>query len=240
MNRLDISKIKAIIWDLDNTLYRFNAALEQACNIAAGRAAVDLGVPLAVEEAVRIAEESFYARGYSGHVFEQEYKICMKSYHHAYHDAVDVTVIEKNEEMKNLLSQSPYPHVILTNADRGWANRTLDHLGMTEFFPAHKVIPQEDADYQPKARSARGVEIALEKLRADLPDLNTEEVLMVDDLVRNLKFPKEMGLQTAYIIHGKHEDIPNFVDAVFDDTISLMKELLGSVTYSAASEAVSS
>lgn len=218
-NNLILENIKGIIWDLDNTLYRFDEAFEHACNIASARAALDMGVDLSLEEAVFIAETSFENHGYSGLVFEREYNICHSEYHFKYHDAIDEKIIHANEEMREALAAVDLPHVILTNASRPWAERVLRHLGLDSWFPHERIIPQEDTDFEPKARGPRGFEMALEKL-----GLPTDNILMVDDMVKNLRIPKELGLQTALIHHGQvKQDLPDFVDAEFSDTITLMK-----------------
>ncbi|MEM6781663.1 MAG: HAD family hydrolase [Pseudomonadota bacterium] len=216
---LDTTKIKGIIWDLDNTLYRFDDAFEKACNIASARAAIDMGVQLSLNEAIVVAESSFEKHGYSGLIFEREYNICFKDYHFKYHDAIDEKIIEANEDMKAELGRLNLPHVILTNASRRWARRVIAHLGLDPWFPDEAIIAQEDSEFTPKARGPRGFEIALEKL-----GLPCGEILMVDDMTKNLRIPKDMGLQTALIHHGKkHDAVPDFVDAEFPDTLALMQ-----------------
>lgn len=216
---LQFDSIKGIIWDLDNTLYRFDDAFEHACNIASARAAIDLGAQLSMTEALVIAEGSFEQYGYSGHVFQQEYQISFEDYHFKFHDSIDEKIIEANEEMREALAAVTLPHVILTNASRRWAQRVLKHLGLDPWFSDDRIIAQEDSDFQPKSRGPRGFEIALEKL-----GLPAHNILIVDDLTRNLRIPKEMGLQTAWIHHGaKADDLPDFVDAAYADTISLMR-----------------
>lgn len=220
---LDVERIRGIIWDLDNTLYRFDEAFEHACRIGSARAALDLGVTMSMEEAMVVAEHAFVTTGYSGAYFEREYNINRREYHFRYHDVIDEKVIAVNEEMKTLISALHLPHVILTNASRPWAHRVLKHLGLDPWFPDDRIIAQEDTDFVAKAQGPRGFEMALARL-----GLPASSILMVDDMEKNLKIPKSLGLQTALLHHGrKLEDRPDFIDAYASDTLVLLKILTG-------------
>lgn len=223
---LDFSSIHGIIWDLDNTLYRFDAAFEHACNIASARAAIDLGVDLEFEEALTIAQTSFEAHGFSGLIFETEYKISRRDYHFKFHESIDEKIIRVNTEMKDGLSKLNLPHVILTNASYEWAVRTLTHLGLKDFFPDTHILGQENFDFIPKARDRDGFDKALSIL-----NLPAENILMVDDLSKNLRIPKEMGMQCALVQHhakddGNPDGPPKWVDASYDDTLTLIQNFL--------------
>jgi putative hydrolase of the HAD superfamily len=53
--------------------------------------------------------------------------------------------------------------------------------------------------------------------------LRPENILMVDDLDRNLIIPHKMGMQTVYMHHGDPMiEQPEFVDAQFDNLVSLI------------------
>ena len=151
--------------------------------------------------------------------FHEEYKIPFRDYHFKFHDSIDEKIIAVNEEMKEALEAVQLPHVILTNASRRWAQRTISHLGLDRWFTDDHIIAQEDAGFQPKSSGYKGFEIAIDKL--GMPEQN---ILMVDDLARNLRIPKEMGMQTALVHHGaQHDELPDFVDIAFSDTIALMR-----------------
>ena len=220
---LDFSRIDGIIWDLDNTLYRFDAAFEHACNIASARAAISLGVPMEFEEALEVAQISFRKHGFSGLIFEQNYQICRQDYHFKFHESIDEKIIRVNEEMKAGLQNIGIQNVILTNASHEWAVRTLTHLGLKDFFPDTHILGQENVDFIPKARDNHGFEKALEIL-----NLNPENALMVDDLSKNLRIPATMGMQTALVQHHAKDDdtdiVPDWVDVIYDDTLELITD----------------
>lgn len=224
MRGLKTDKIKGIIWDLDDTLYRFDEVFVTACNHAAANAAIKLGVELSFEEAAVMAEESFYQFGFSGAIFEQRYSISREEYHYHFHDSIDEKIIEVNQAMIEGMRKLTYSNVILTNASRGWADKVLNHLALNEFFDDNKIIAQEDAGFISKAGGQDGFILALTRM-----DLKPEDVLMVDDMAKNLRIPKEMGMQTALIHHhkaGLEKEEPDWVDASFADTLHFIDALV--------------
>ncbi|MCB1531096.1 MAG: HAD family hydrolase [Rhodospirillales bacterium] len=213
--------IKAIIWDLDNTLYRFDEMFVRACNVAAARTICTLVDDFTFEEALVLAEKSYEQHGYSGYCFIEDKNVEYSDYHFPFHDAMDEKILGRNEDMCAGLEQLNLPQAIVTNASRGWAQRALSHLGLKEWFPDEVIFALEDADFQPKSRSTRPFELAREKLGQ-----RAEDILVVEDSLRNLTVPKDMGFQTAFIHHGSNiKHIPDFVDYAFPDTVALLKEL---------------
>ena len=135
---------------------------------------------------------------------------------------IDETVIQPIEGVAAYLKKLSVPQVILTNASRNWAHRALKHVKLDHLFDDNSIIPMEDVNFKPKARTDRGFKLAAKKL-----DLPYEEVLMVDDLDRNLIFASQLGMQCIYMHHGDPmEDLPDFIDDQFENPIALVKHLL--------------
>ena len=220
MRQADLSHIRGIIWDLDGTLYRYEAVFIEACNIAAARTAIDLGLQMKLDEAVRLAERSYDEHG-SSFKFFADHGIRYEDFHLPYHEAVDTTILVKNQQMKTALEQLPIPMVILTNASRQWARRTLDHLEYGHIFGDGKLLALEDVDYQAKSSGRKGFEKELSTI-----GVRAEETLMVEDLAKNLIHAKAMGMTTALVHHGQLPDSGiNHVDTFFQDTLELVRVL---------------
>jgi len=214
--------IKGIIWDLDNTLYRFDQAFINACNHAAAKTICTLIPDLSFDQALDQAEKSYQEHGFSGHSFVNHYGGNYQDYHFTFHETIDEKILQHNEEMNRLMADLNLPHAIITNASRHWAHRALNHLGLRDFFPDDHIIPLEDSAFEPKARSRKPFEMACAKL-----NLKTADVLMVEDTARNLKVAKDMGMTTVLIHHGhKPEAEQDFIDLEFSDTVSLMRALI--------------
>ena len=140
---------------------------------------------------------------------------------HPYHDNVDITIIEKNDEMRAALEALDLPMVILTNASRSWVNRMLEHLGYTDLFPQQSIVALEDNNYEPKAYHTTGFERCLSILHK-----KATRTLMVEDLPRNLPKAKELGLNTALVHHGQMpKDYSGDIDYLFQTTLELAAAL---------------
>lgn len=220
MRKPDLSHIRGIIWDLDGTLYRYDKIFIEACNLAAARTAIDLGLQMDLNRAVELAGRSYLEHG-SSFKFFADHGIRYEDFHVPYHNTVDTTILAKNIEMKNALEALGLPMVILTNASRDWARRTVDHLEYGHLFGDGKLLALEDVDFQSKAQGTKGFEKGLEIL-----GVHASQTLMVEDLPKNLVHAKTMGMTTALVHHGKLPDNGlDHIDAFFDDTLELVRVL---------------
>ena len=218
---LDLSRIRGIVWDLDNTLYRFTDKFYKACTTAAAEAAQEMGINLSYEDTLRLAERSEKEYGYSMHGYVTDHGLSYASLHFPFHEKIDETVIDKIGGVKESLASCNLPQVILTNASREWAERVLNYIDVKEQFPDQKIIPMEDVNFEAKSRTTKGFLKACEIL-----SLLPEEVLMVDDLDRNLITANSVGIQTAYIHHGdKISDLPDFIDEQFYSVLEVIEAL---------------
>ena len=216
----DLSHIEGIIWDLDGTLYRYNELFITACNHAAARTAIAMGLQMEFDEAVKMAAESERAYGNSFKFFGER-GIAYRDYHLPYHDSVDIAIIEKNAEMRAALEAIEKPMVILTNASRPWVMRMLEHLDYMHLFPQQNIIALEDINYEAKAYHTTGFERGLAILRKE-----SAKVLMVEDLPRNLPKAKELGMSTALVHHGQMpEEYNGHIDYLFQTTLELAHAL---------------
>jgi FMN phosphatase YigB (HAD superfamily) len=213
-----LSHIRAIVWDLDGTLYRYEQDFLQACDIAAARTAISLGLQMELNEAIALATRSYAEHGSSFRFFA-DHGIRYEDFHHPYHTLVDATLLRKNAAMKAGLETLGIPMVILTNASRPWAIRTLGHLEYDALFPEEKLLALEDVGYVAKSRGDAGFKKAL-----DILGTNAAETLMVEDLAQNLVHAKTLGLETALVHHALTQS-PAHVDYLFDETLELLQAL---------------
>ncbi len=218
---LDRRRIQGVIWDLDNTLYRFTGAFYQSCTAAAAQAAQELGINLSYEDTLKLAERSEEEHGYSMHGYVTDHGLTYASLHFPFHQRIDETVINPIDGTLEALQSIKCPQVILTNASRCWAERVLKFISLDDIFLPNKIIPMEDVNFEPKARSAKGFKLAMDKL-----DLPAENILMVDDLDRNLMMAHKLGMQTAYIHHGDPmQGLPNFIHAQYENILPLIEDI---------------
>ncbi|PZQ47056.1 MAG: hypothetical protein DI551_04040 [Micavibrio aeruginosavorus] len=218
---IDLSHIEGVIWDLDGTLYRYDHLFIEACNIACAHTAIELGAKLDFDSALALARKSFEDKGNSSHYFCEYHGIDYRDLHTPYHDRVDISIIAKNAEMIAALEAIDKPMVILTNASRNWVRRILEHTGMDHLFVDQKIVALEDVDFKAKAHHKDGFQMGLSALHK-----KATQVLMVEDLPRNLPHAKEMGMTTALVHHGKiPDDHAAHIDHSFQTTLELAHAL---------------
>jgi putative hydrolase of the HAD superfamily len=215
------SKIRGVIWDLDNTLYRLDEALVHAFNLSIARMAVQAGVPLTLEEAVDLGKKSFEESGYSGRVFIDKYGMDQHDLHYNFHRNIDETAIIKSVEVYKLFSELNLSNILITHGAFDWAIRVLSHLELREFFPDQNILALEHYDFERKYESDKSFMMALKKIR-----MIPEHVLFIEDTVENLEIPHAMGINTVFIHHGKKpKDLPDFVDFSYNSALDVLLEL---------------
>lgn len=219
---MPLSQMRGLLWDLDNTLYRFDQAFERACSIAAARAAHKLLPHLNYEDLLDVAEKSYEQHGYCGKVLVEQFGLVYADYHYLYHDTIDESIVERNEAVNVALGDIDLPHVLVTHASRRWAARAIRHLSMQDYFPDNRIIALEDTDFQGKAYSRAPFVKAMELL-----NLPPEHMLVVEDTAKNLIRPKEMGMTTVLIHHGRPPaGDTDHIDFSYPDTLEFLGTLM--------------
>lgn len=215
--------IKGILWDLDNTLYPLSSDFADHFNHSLATVARESGIDLPHPELVALAEKSLHQHGYSGRVFIERFGLDRVALHHRIHEVVDETILGRTEGLIEQFEQVPLDHAIVTHGSFGWALRVLDHIGLSRWFPRHRVHALETFDFHRKSDSRRPFTQGLTSL-----NLAEKNVVMVEDTLHNLKVPHEMGLVTVLVTQGQAppSDLPGYVDIVCDDARALVR-LLG-------------
>lgn len=219
----DFTNISGILWDLDNTLYRVDHALELAINHAVARAAISLGADISHEDAQQLAYESWLEHRHSAHVFMTRYNLSFHDMHMTTDKFLEGSVVEKCLMTRDLFHHTTQDHALITHSARPWALRTLEHLELKPWFPDHQVFGYEDYEFMSKAKSRKSFEIALASINK-----NPEDVMMVEDTLENLRVPREMGMKTVFLHHGKKPStLPGFVDCDFSNVRELLEQIKG-------------
>lgn len=218
-----LTGLSGIVWDLDNTLYRVDRAMEDAFHYAVARAVIEAGVDLPFKQAADMAHQSFLKYGHSGRVFIDRYGLDPHKLHFSYHGYIDETVIVKSIEQRELFSSLSLRHVLVTHSARSWAERVLSHLGLSQWFPSDHVLAFEDYNFKAKHAHSTGFDAALEKL-----GLQAGSVAVIEDMLPNLEIPHKMGMTTIYIRHGVRLDSPpGFLHLSCDSTVDALREIDG-------------
>jgi phosphoglycolate phosphatase-like HAD superfamily hydrolase len=215
------NEIKTIIWDLDNTLYKFTDTQIRLWHEGVVKYMLSEGVDLDMEDAINLAHQGWVNHRDSNHYFIENYGISARDAHIGMFKHIDKNMIAPCTETPSLMdAMRNHHHVILTYATREWAHRILAHTGLDKFFHPDFVLGAEDYNFEDKAHSPRGILTALNKIGG-----NANEVMFVEDTLPNLKTAKANApVITTYLHHDRAmNDNMDDIDLVVRDTPELLK-----------------
>ncbi|MEE9584986.1 MAG: uridine diphosphate-N-acetylglucosamine-binding protein YvcK, partial [Candidatus Brocadiales bacterium] len=195
-------RIKAIIFDLDDTLYDCTGLLVGASRRRAARAMVDAGLPLSVEEAYKLQNAVVEKYGPSSLVFDEiakEYgmgrslvECALKAY-----NSDEVSDIEPFPDVVPILRQlrqEKYKLFLVTMGVHRRQEKKLEQLGISSYFDEIVINDQE-------------VGLLLEDCFSGLirkHNLLPDEVAVVGDRVGvELRTAKTMGMSAVQMLHGR-------------------------------------
>ncbi|MGK6353720.1 pyrimidine 5'-nucleotidase [Sphingomonas sp. DT-207] len=204
-----LSHVRNWIFDLDNTLYPVSANLFALIDARIGEYVREL-LQCDAEEAHRIQKGYFHAHGTTLSGLMAEHGVEPRHYLDFVHD-VDMSVLEANEALIEALARLPGRKLVFTNGDAPYAAKVLDRLGLGATFEAIHDI--HATDYRPKPDPA-----AYQGL-CDAYGLEPTESLFVEDMARNLKPAKAIGMTTVWIDNGS-EQTPDQDRSFIDYTVS--------------------
>lgn len=207
------------VFDLDNTLYPASANLfaridERIAAYVADRFGVDR------HEARRIQKGYFHAHGTTLAGLMAEHGVDPHDYLDKVHD-VELDVLEENAPLAAAIARLPGEKYVFTNADAAYAARVLERLGLSESFAGiHDVhacgyVPKPHPDAYQGMCAAFGI--------------NPTESLFADDMARNLKPAKAIGMATLWIDNGSEQGADpdrSFIDFSTGDLTRWLHDLM--------------
>jgi putative hydrolase of the HAD superfamily len=201
-----LSHIRNWIFDLDNTLYPASSNLFELVDARIGAyVARLLGSDL--EEARRVQKGYFYTLGTTMAGLMAEHGVDPHEYLDFVHD-IEMDALEHDAPLVAAIAKLPGRKLIFTNADAPYAERVLGRVGLGESFEAIHDIHATNYVPKPDPVSYRGL--------CDAYGLDPAESLFVDDMTRNLKPAKAIGMATVWMDNGS-EQAPGDGDMSFID-----------------------
>ena len=219
---------KAIIWDLDNTLYRITPEYSDILDGVMAKVLTEiLGVELDYETAKKKVKESYMQYRDGGELFYKEHGVDTKEFYDAYHNNVPVELIEPFEDLPARLKALPVEQFIFTYSSRSLAEKILKKIGLYELFKG-RFYSVEDFNTLKKNESP---EVYLQLCKAI--GFKPEDCIFVDDSYSNLKYPKEIGMTTVRIFYKENSAKGlEYIDAAFRGINGFLDE----VAFSAAAD----
>ncbi len=200
-----LSHIRNWIFDLDNTLYPAEANLfqqidERITSYLADRLALDRVAARALQK------DYFHTHGTTLFGMIANHGVDPHEFLAFVHD-VEMDVLRHDAPLVAAIARLPGRKLVFTNGDAPYALRVLDRLGLADAFEAiHDIHAMR---YVPKPAVA-----AYEGLIA-AHGVDPAESLFVEDMARNLKPAKAMGMTTVWVDNGSEQaadDDRSFID----------------------------
>ena len=184
---------KAIIWDLDKTLYPYDQRFFAASKKALTNVVQEYCPVLSPTEAFAYASASYPMQTISR--LQQDFGHDPKRLFYAYFTYLDESFLEPDARILRVAKQLQ-PHVkfgLLTHGNRDWSDRAIKRLGWDSLIP-HAFRQTIDTMNHEKDTGSAALEELL-SVMAVLPD----KTVVVDDKDRNLGPAAALGCHTVLV-----------------------------------------
>lgn len=214
-----LSHVDTWIFDLDNTLYPARANLFALIDARMTAFVADL-LKVDRTEAFRVQKEYFLGHGTTLAGLMAHHDVDPHAFLSYVHD-IEMDVLEENAPLAAHLACLPGRKLVFTNGDKPYALKVLDRLGLGASFEAVHDIIAMDLAPKPSASAYAGLCAAY--------DIDPARALFVEDMARNLKPAKAIGMTTVWVDNGSeqhHDADRDYVDYRTDDLTHWLEHIL--------------
>jgi FMN phosphatase YigB (HAD superfamily) len=228
---IELSKIRVVLFDVDNTLLDFMRMKTESCR-AAVHAMVSEGLRMSEVQAYESLMDTYFDVGIESDTAFAQFLRKEGQFDYKLLAAAINSYLDKKSRC-----QKPYPNVkavlsrlkkrgitlaVVTDAPKTKAYQRLLRLKVVSYFKF--VVSYEDTNSQKK--TSLPLLYALDLLKKELPDIKPDEVLMVGDSVeRDIAPAGKLGFQTALATYGQTRDgsgSPTFELTDFKDLLTIV------------------
>jgi putative hydrolase of the HAD superfamily len=218
--RAELSHVRNWIFDLDNTLYPASADLFGLID-AKMTAFIQELLGLDWTAARALQKDYFHAHGTTLSGLMAEHGVEPRTFLDYVHD-IEMDVLAEDRRLVGAVARLPGRKLIFTNGDADYARRVLARLGLSESFEAIHDI--HACAYEPKPQPA-----AYERMAVAF-GIEPQESLFVEDMARNLKPAKAIGMTTVWVNNGSEQgrepDDRAYVDYEITDLGAWLHEIM--------------
>ena len=216
-----LAHIDCWVFDLDNTLYPASADIFGLIDIRMGEYIAGL-LGCDATEARRTQKRYFMDHGTTLAGLMRHHDVDPHHFLDYVHD-IDLDRVVHDPALVAHIDTLPGRKVIFTNGDAPYAKRILKRLGLDSHFELIHDI--HATGYRPKP-DPHGY-----SLLHDLHGIDLARAAFFEDMARNLKPAKAMGMTTIWLNNGSesgHVDAhPDFIDHEIAQLAPFLAELLG-------------
>jgi putative hydrolase of the HAD superfamily len=214
-----LAHVDTWIFDLDNTLYPARADLFGHIDRRMTQFVAEL-LGLERDAAWRLQKDYFLEHGTTLAGLMAEHKVDPHAFLAYVHD-IEMDALEANAPLAAAIARLPGRKLVFTNGDKPYALKVLDRLGLGESFEAVHDIHAMDLVPKPDPSAYAGLCRAF--------DIAPSRALFVEDMARNLKPAKAIGMTTVWVDNGSeqhHDADRTYVDFVTDDITTWLETAL--------------
>ena len=215
----EFSHIDHWIFDLDNVLYPAESDLFSLIDVKMGQY-IEKALGCDPLEARRIQKSYFHDHGTTLAGLMHNHGTDPHDFLDFVHD-IDMSRLRRSPALKSAISALPGEKLVFTNADKLYAERVLECRGLSGLFDGiHDVLA---TDLVPKPQKA-----AYHSL-IDTCSIDPARALFVEDMARNLRPAKDLGMTTVWVNTGSpwgaRGHAPDYIDFEITDLESWMTSL---------------
>ncbi len=198
--KINTTAYKAILFDLDDTLYPQNSHLMDHLLLRIHRFMED-ELHISSEEIPELRQRLFQTYGTTLRGLQSEYQVDMDTYLNYLNDVPLEEYLSQDLALGELLASITLPKYVLTNSDRKHAQKVLELLDVTDHFL--RIVDIYDMAPYCKPQS-EAFQIAM-----DLINESPENCLFIDDSPTNLTMAQQLGMTTISVGHNPHDGSPH-------------------------------
>jgi putative hydrolase of the HAD superfamily len=213
--------IRDWIFDLDNTLYPASARLFDLIDERMS-AYVQRLLGCDLVEARTIQKQYFRDNGTTLRGLMEHHGVDPTDFLDDVHD-IALDRVSPDERLASALERLPGRRFVFTNGNQSYAERVLKAIGIGEHF--HGLVDIQACEYLPKP-DARGYRLLVDRFGID-----PAAAVLVEDMAKNLKPAKALGMTTVWVNngsdHGDHLADPAAIDHEISDVGDWLTDILG-------------
>jgi putative hydrolase of the HAD superfamily len=214
--RVTTMPLKAVLFDLDNTLYSENCGIFDRIDRRMNDWLISR-LDVKPEEVDEFRHNYFMKYGTTLRGLMLFHDVDPHDFLDYVHDVPVHEFLSADQELRKLLERIELRKVVFTNSNLKHANRVLDALGVRDLF--ERIYDIEAMDFVPKPNP--------EPYHSVLRYLNLppDECLLIDDMERNLAPAREIGMSTILIGDGLPADSVHHVLANITELNGLLLQI---------------
>ena len=191
-----LNHVDSWVFDLDNTLYPARADLFGRIDRRM-TAFIAQRLDLPSDEARQVQKRYFHQHGTTLAGLMAEHGVDPHAFLAEVHD-IEMDALEHDAPLVAAIARLPGRKLVFTNGDAPYALRVLERLGLRDSFEGVHDIHAMTLSPKPAERASQSL--------CARWGVDAARALFADDMARNLRPAKAMGMTTVWVDNGSEQD----------------------------------